>query len=72
MQTPEYESNQYAFYRLRVGASLVRKRDNTSVYFRPGDDTATAEANATHCFAHPDMFPGESVRVFNQWAAEYF
>ena len=72
MQTPEYESNQYAFYRLRAGASLVRKRDNASVYFRPGDDTATAEANAAHCFAPPDMFPGESARVFNQWAAEYF
>jgi hypothetical protein len=72
MKTPEHETNQYAFFMLRVGATLVRKRDNASVYFQPGDDTARAESEAAHCFAHSDMYPGESVRVFNQWAGNYF
>lgn len=72
MTAPTHETNRFAFYVMRVGSSIVRKSDNASVYFQPGDDTADAEANANHCFAHPDMFPGENVRVFNQWAGQYF
>lgn len=72
MTAPLCESNRFAFYVLRVGSTLVRKSDNASVYFQPGDDTAQAEENAAHCFEVPEMFPGEGTRVFNQWAAEYF
>lgn len=69
---PDYESNQYAFHVLRVGAALVRKCDNASVYFQPGDCAAEAEEQAAHCFEAAEMFPGEHVRCFNRWAGEYF
>ncbi|AKR54344.1 hypothetical protein XM25_00695 [Devosia sp. H5989] len=72
MTLPRHETNRFAFYTLRVGATLVRKADDASVYFQPGDDTATAEANADHCFAHADMWPGENARLFDQWAGQYF
>lgn len=72
MRVPTHETSQFAFYILRVGSTLVRKCDNTSVYFQPGDDSARAESNAGHCFACPDMVPGEGNRVFNRWASQYF
>lgn len=72
VRAPLAESNRFAFYVLSAGATLVRKSDNASVYFQPGDDANRATEEAEHCFAIPDMFPGEGVRLFNQWAAEYF
>lgn len=72
MTTPHTETDRFAFYMLRVGATLVRKSDNASVYFQPGDDTADAERNAEHCFEHDEMWKGENMKVFNQWAGQYF
>lgn len=72
MTAPLHETGRYAFHVLRAGATLIRKRDNASVYFQPGDDTAGAEANAAHCFEHPDMFPREGEKLFDQWAGQYF
>lgn len=71
-RTPTYESNRFAFYELRVGAALVRKRDNRSVYFRPGDDTSRALEDVAHCRDVPEMHPGENLQVFDRWAREYF
>jgi len=31
------QSDLYAFHANRVGATLIRKADNASVYFQPGD-----------------------------------
>lgn len=72
MPAPAYESTRYAFYFCRVGSTLVRKSDNRSVYFQPGDCDAKARENVEHCFEHTEAWPGENDRVFNHWAAEYF
>lgn len=69
---PCHESNRFAFYILNAGAAIVRRRDNKSVYFQPGDDTARAVASADHCFGTAEMFPGENAGVFNQWCADHF
>lgn len=71
-RAPTYESKRYAFHVLRVGATLIRKRDGRSVYFQPGDDTAYAIEQVEHCFSVPEMFEGENNRVFDAWASEYF
>lgn len=72
MRLPTFETNRFAFYELRVGATIVRKRDNASVYFQPGDDTADAIRNVEHCADVPEMYPGENGRVFDRWASDYF
>jgi len=72
MNLPRHETTRFAFHTLRVGATLVRKSDNASVYFQPGDDTSDAEQNADHCFDHADMFPREGEKLFDQWANQYF
>lgn len=72
MRTPDFESNRFAFYELRVGATLVDKRTNASVYFQPGDDADAASEEAAHCFECPEMYPGENIRIFNRWADQYF
>ena len=72
MQHPHIQTSRYAFYLHRVGTSLVRKADNASVYFQPGDDTAHAEENAEHCHDGAEMYEGEGDRVFDQWAGQYF
>jgi hypothetical protein len=66
-----HETSRYAFHVLRVGATIVRKSDNASVYFQPGDDTAHAITQADHCFATAEAWPGENARVFNRWCNEY-
>ena len=71
-RTPAYESGRYAFYVLRVRATIVRKRDNASVYFQPGDDTARAEQDAERCIALSEMYPDENTKIFDRWCAEYF
>ena len=66
-----HETDRYAFHAMRVGAAIVRKADNASVYFQPGDDAARAIENAEHCYAHDEMTPGENDRLFNRWCDEY-
>ena len=70
--TATNETDRFAFHVLRVGVALVRKSDNASVYFQPGDDANRAEAEANHCFDVAEMTPGENDRLFNRWAARYF
>ena len=71
-RAPMFETKRYSFYALRVGATLIRKKDGKSVYFQPGDCTSDALRNVEHCAAVPEMFEGENDRVFDRWAQEYF
>ena len=70
-RAPIFETKRYAFYTLHVGSTLVRKLDNASVYFQPGDDTAQAIENVEHCANVPEMYQGENAKVFDRWAREY-
>lgn len=66
-----YETARYGFAIHRAGASLTRKRNNTSVFFQPGEDADRAIADAEHCFGALEMHPGENARVFDTWAGEF-
>lgn len=71
MATLVYETTRFAFYEMRVGASIVRKRDNASVYFQPGDDTSHAVQDVCDCIAGEEMYKGERGNVFNEWCSNY-
>lgn len=72
MRSPEYETKRFAFYLLRVGATIVRKRDNRSVYFQPGDDTAAICRDVSIWTEHDEMTPGENDHVFDSMCDDYF
>lgn len=72
MRAPTFETSRFAFYTLRTGATLIRKSDGRSVYFKPGDDTARALASVGHCAMLPEMYAGENAAVFNTWARNHF
>lgn len=40
MASKLYDTPNYEIWQLRAGATIIRKHDNASVYFQPGDDTA--------------------------------
>lgn len=67
-----HESDRFSFYMLRVGATIVRKRDNASVYFQPGDDTALALSDVDSCAKAQEAWRGENEEIFNRWCAQYF
>ena len=69
---PYHESPQYAAHLLRVGATIIRKRDGKSVYFNPGDSTADFVKSIGHCLTFPEMWEGENNKVFNQWCGQFF
>lgn len=61
-----YETFRYAFATHRGGgASLTRLRDNTSVFFQPGDDGA-AVIHAVECMAACG-----ARETFDVWASDY-
>lgn len=72
-----HESAHYAFHVLRVGSTIIRKADNASVYFQPGDDTAIAidtvdalsEIPADRADVIFDMWCGEFTAHFDSHAA---
>lgn len=72
MGIPMYQGEAFAFHQLRVGAAIVRRGDNASVYFQPGDDTAEAIAAVGGIFDMPEMWPGENREVFDRWASQFF
>jgi hypothetical protein len=69
---PTYESNAFAFHLMRIGSTLIRKRDGKSVYFQPGDCDAKARESVEHAFALPEAWSGENSAVFDRFAREYF
>ncbi len=61
-----YETENYAFNFHRVGASITRKRDNTSVYFQPGDATEDASTAIGHCLTHKN-----AAQQFDAWCSDF-
>lgn len=59
------QSNLYAFHANRVGATLIRKADNASVYFQPGD--AANEAIDLMTGALSEL----PIAYFNRWCDDY-
>jgi len=61
-----YETEKYTFATQRGGgASITRKRDNTSVFFQPGDDAAEAIENVEGVYSQLAPI------YFNSWCDEY-
>lgn len=61
-----FETANYMFATHRGGgASLTRKRDNTSVFFQPGDDANTAIGDVDGVYSQ--IAP----HFFDAWAGEY-
>lgn len=61
-----HETANYSFATHRGGgASLTRKRDNTSVFFRPGDDANTAIDDVE------GVYSKIAPHFFDSWAREY-
>lgn len=61
-----YETQNYAFNLHRVGASITRKSDNTSVYFQPGDATQDAVEAVGNALTHDNPTPW-----FEMWCDEF-
>lgn len=63
-----HETDTYAFHLMRVGASIIRKSDNTSVYFQPGDATQDALTAVCNCLTHPEP---TATDAFDQWCGNF-
>ena len=63
-----YESSNFAFHVLRVGSTLIRKADNASVYFQPGDDTSIAIDTVD---ALEEVPAERSDVIFDMWCGEF-
>lgn len=66
-----YATRKYAFHQMRKGAAIVRKKNNSSVYFHP-EVVHKALDHVKACYAHEEMFKGEHEKVFNVWCDAYF
>lgn len=61
-----HETATYAFHLMRVGSCLIRKRDNASVYFQPGDATDDAVTSVSNCCTHQD-----ADQWFDRWCDQF-
>lgn len=62
----KFETSKYCFTLHRIGASITRKADNTSVYFQPGDSTQDAVEAVSNALTHT-----KAEKVFNEWCDRF-
>lgn len=68
MSTTVHKTARYMFATHRGrGASFTRLRDNTSVFFQPGDDATAIADDVQNVLALPDI----ADKMFDSLASEY-